>query len=871
MPLAPGTRLGPYQITAPLGAGGMGEVYRAQDTRLGRAVAIKVLPQHTSASPDDRARFRREAKTISSLNHPHICVLHDIGQEGDTDFLVMELVEGETLGRRLTRGPLPTAEVLRYGAQIADALDRAHRAGVIHRDLKPGNVMLTKSGAKLMDFGLARVAGTSVRGSSGDLTATTPGIPPRSGDPITAKGTVVGTFQYMAPEQLEGRDADARSDIWALGCVLYEMATGKRAFEGSSPASVISAIMRDQPREMGNLAPMTPPALEQLVRACLAKDPEDRLQTAHDAKLQLQWVGEAGSRAGTAASLRPRRIDREGVAWAVAGTVLLLGLVATFGLWGASQNKVHRFTFTPLTFKATTIFKAAFAPDGKTVVFSAATEGDTPRVFVIRPEYPEPQPVSDPGTDLLAVSSRGELAVLTKTRYTMFPWFTGTLARMPLGGGAPREVLREVHDADWSPDGSQLAIIRGMDGKDRLEFPIGTVLYEKSTGYMSDPRFSPKGDRIAFFDHPALGDYGGSLSLVDLHGKRSVVSEGFLGLAGIAWSVDGRKILFSGTRAGSEEMVYASTPGGTTQVVLQSAGGPTIQDVGPEGWLITRDDPRSSVMVHEPEWNVDRDLSWFDASQGGQLSKDGGFLVFTEQSDAVGGRSTVCLRKIDGSPVARIGEGFSCTLSPDGKWVITRTGSPPTSLTLLPTGAGEPIRLARGNIETYNHAWWFPNGDSILIRAQERNKPFRLYVQDLVGGLPHALTKEKQFQAAIAPDGSWVMAKGGAGCFLYRFDGSSPQPVPWLTPTDQLLPWVVDAHSVLVIVGPWRQIPVHIEKVEIATGRRTFFREISPPNQTGVLECNVTDFSRDFNSYAYDATSVFSSLFLVKPEARAHE
>jgi Tol biopolymer transport system component len=821
-----------------------------------------------SASADDRARFRREAKTISSLNHPHICVLHDIGQEGDADFLVMELVEGETLARRLTRGSLPPAETLQYGGQIADALDRAHRAGVIHRDLKPGNVMLTKSGAKLMDFGLARVAAHSRQVASGDMTATALGD--QVDEPITAKGTVVGTFQYMAPEQLEGRDADARSDTWSLGCVLYEMATGKRAFEGATPASVISAIMRDQPREMAELAPLTPPALEQLVRACLAKDPEDRLQTAHDAKLQLQWIAEAGSKAGIPTSIQPRRVDRERIAWGVAGLLLLLGLVASLALWRSNQNKVERFTFTPLTFKPMTIFKAAFAPDGRTVVFSAATEGDTPRVFVVRPEYPEPQPVSDPGTAFLAVSSRGELAVLTETRYQIFPKFAGTLARMPLGGGAPREVLRGVHDADWFPDGSQLAIVRGMDSKDRLEFPIGNVLYEKSAGYLSDPRFSPKGDLIAFFDHPGMGDYGGSLSLVDLHGKRTVVSAGYSGLAGIAWSTDGRKVFFSGSRGGGDEVIYAATIGGGIHVALQSAGGPTLQDIGREGWLITRDDPRSSVMVHKPEWKEDRDLSWLDASQGGQLSRDGVFLVFTEQSEAVGDKSAVCLRKIDGSPVVRIGEGFSCTLSPDEKWVITRSGSPPTVLTLLPTGVGESKRLARGNIETYNHAWWFPNSDSILIRAQERGKPFRLYVQDLVGGLPHALTREKQFQAAIAPDGSWVMAKGGGGCFIYRFDGSAPQPVPWLNPNDQLLPWVVDTHSVLVIVGPWRQVPIHVERIDIATGHRSFFREISPPNRTGVLECNLTDFSDDFGCYAYDATSVFSSLFLVRPERHPH-
>jgi serine/threonine protein kinase len=301
MPLTAGTPLGPYEIVSPLGAGGMGEVYRARDTRLGREVAIKVLPQHLSDQPEVRARFEREARTVSALNHPHICTLYDVGREGGTDFLVMELVEGETLAQRISRGALPSGDVLRIGSQIADALDRAHRAGVIHRDLKPGNVMLTKSGAKLMDFGLARAIDVGGKTEPSAMTHS-----PTVAAPLTAEGTIVGTFQYMAPEQLEGCEADARSDLWALGCVLYEMATGKRAFDGSTQASLISAIMRDTPRPMTELAPLSPPALERLVGALLAKDPADRIQTAHDAKLQLLWSDAPSAASGAVARPRSR-------------------------------------------------------------------------------------------------------------------------------------------------------------------------------------------------------------------------------------------------------------------------------------------------------------------------------------------------------------------------------------------------------------------------------------------------------------------------------------------------------------------------------------------------------------------------------------
>ncbi|HEV2106282.1 MAG TPA: serine/threonine-protein kinase, partial [Candidatus Eisenbacteria bacterium] len=294
MKLAPGDRLGPYEILAPLGAGGMGEVYRARDTRLGRDVAVKVLPEHLSADPEIRARFEREAKTVSSLSHPHICTLFDVGREGDVEYLVMELVEGETLAVRLQRGPLAIPELLRLAIEIAGALDRAHRAGVIHRDLKPGNIMVTRGGAKLMDFGLSRVTGLAPAGGSGTrLGALTQS--PTIAQPLTAEGTLLGTFQYMAPEQLEGREADVRGDIWALGCVLYEMATGRRAFTGRSQASLIAAILeRDPPALADVAAPMAaaPPGLEWLIRHCLAKDPDERLQTAHDVKLQLQRIAD---------------------------------------------------------------------------------------------------------------------------------------------------------------------------------------------------------------------------------------------------------------------------------------------------------------------------------------------------------------------------------------------------------------------------------------------------------------------------------------------------------------------------------------------------------------------------------------------------
>jgi serine/threonine protein kinase len=303
MPLSAGTRLGPYEILSALGAGGMGEVYRAKDTRLDRVVAIKVLPEHHSSSPQIRERFEREARAISSLSHPHICALYDIGNHDGTDYLVMEYLEGETLASRLKKGPLPPDQALRYGVQITDALDTAHKHAVIHRDLKPGNIMLTKSGAKLLDFGLAKVrAAEAVAGMTALPTQTTP---------LTGEGTILGTLQYMAPEQLEGKQADARTDIFALGAVIYEMATGRKAFEGKSQASLISAIMTAEPPPISTLQSMAPPPLDHVVRTCLAKEPEMRWQTAHDVLVELKWIVDAGSQAAMPAPIVARRRRRE--------------------------------------------------------------------------------------------------------------------------------------------------------------------------------------------------------------------------------------------------------------------------------------------------------------------------------------------------------------------------------------------------------------------------------------------------------------------------------------------------------------------------------------------------------------------------------
>ncbi len=499
MTLTAGTKLGPYEIVSPLGAGGMGEVYRARDTRLGRDVAIKVLPGHLTENAEVRARFEQEARTVSSLNHPHICTLHDIGREGETDYLVMELVEGETLGERLANGPLPIEQVLKLGGEITDALEKAHRAGIIHRDLKPGNIMLSKTGAKLMDFGLARA--TEVAGGGSGSLASLSGltVAPTVAQPLTAKGAIVGTFQYMAPEQLEGAEADARCDLWALGCVLYEMATGKRPFAGATQASLISSIMKDQPAPISEVLQLSPPGLDRLVRACLEKDPEERIQTAREVRMHLRWIVEGGSQAGGPAPVSARRRSRERMAWifgGVASAAAIALAVMTFVLRPPAPQPMRFEVTTPSSVQ--TQDSPRISPDGRTLAYSATDSTGTVRVWI--------RPLSAlvaqalPGTD----GARRPFWS-PDSRYLAFV-SGGKLKKVNIAGGPPSVICDAPTGADgtWGRGGVILFDGTGVDPLMRVPASGGVATAEvkpdtsKGVQQVGWPEFLPDGKHFLY-------------------------------------------------------------------------------------------------------------------------------------------------------------------------------------------------------------------------------------------------------------------------------------------------------------------------------------------------------------------------------------
>jgi Tol biopolymer transport system component/predicted Ser/Thr protein kinase len=496
MSISAGSHLGPYEILAFVGAGGMGEVYRARDTRLERTVAIKVLSPHLSANEEVRQRFEREAKAISQLSHPHVCALYDVGREDGTEYLVMEFLEGESLADRVAKGPLPVEQTLRYGTEMADALDKAHRQGIVHRDLKPGNVMLTTTGVKLLDFGLAKLqagAGAAVSGVSRLATEA------QASAPLTERGTVLGTFQYMAPEQLEGKEADARSDIFAFGAVLYEMATGRKAFQGKSQASLIGSILRDDPPAISEVAPMTPPALNRVVKTCLAKDPEDRFQTAHDAKLQLQWIAEGGSQAGVPAPVVARRRSRERLAWVVAAAALLAaGALGTgFVLRAPKRPRVVRFE-VPTPEGIIAVDAPRISPDGRSLAFNATDSEGKSRIWMRPLNALAAQPL--PGTE---GTSRPFWS--PDSRFLGF-FAEGKLKKIEVTGGPPQKICDAPTGADgsWSSEGVILFDGRSNDPIYRVSaaggVPVVAVKPEaaRKEGSVGWPEFLPDGRHFLY-------------------------------------------------------------------------------------------------------------------------------------------------------------------------------------------------------------------------------------------------------------------------------------------------------------------------------------------------------------------------------------
>jgi eukaryotic-like serine/threonine-protein kinase len=856
MTIAAGARIGPYEVLGPLGAGGMGEVYRARDERLSRSVALKVLPEEISADTGRLERFEKEARAASSLNHPNIVTIYDIGRLQDVAYIAMELVEGRTLRELIASGPIALKRFLPLAAQIADGLAKAHAAGIVHRDLKPENVMVTKDGfAKILDFGLAKLIPSGFESSEGtQLPTVTRGTEP---------GTIMGTVGYMSPEQASGRPVDFRSDQFSLAAIFYEMAAGKRAFEGATPVQTLAAIIQDEPEPLASAAPRLPANLVWIIDRCLAKDPEDRYASTKDLARDLAALRDHASDISVSTAAHPmpaRRFRPSKVLLAVeAAAAVLLGALAFFAgqrVQARRDRETPRPSTRTLTFRRGFLTGARFTPDGQTIVYSACWDGKPSEIFTTRVGSPESRPLGIFPAGILAISSAGEMAISLGCENRWEPCF-GTLARVPLAGGTPREVLEGVGSADWSPDGKELAAIHAVEGGDCIEYPIGKALY-KTGGYLTFLRVSPKGDLVSFIEHHQSDDERGTVSVVDRAGRKRDLTGVWRQLIGTMWSPDGEEIFFSGNRSGEGQEHWSVNLAGRVRAVTWLPG---VDDVSREGAVLDAGDyrqMRSDIRALVPGASQEINLSWLAQSAVAALSRDGRSILFYEYNwnrPAFESFETY-LRKTDGSDAKFLGLGKAMALSADEKWALVTRSSPTLHLALLPTGAGEPRDLPPGAAVQYHWATFFPDGRRILIAAQEKGRPPRSYVQDLSGGPPRPFGEEGLRATLVSPDGREIAGTtlDGLHLILPANGEGRARAIVGAEPGDFLVAWSSDGKSMLARGAETR--PLTLYRIDLASGGRERWKELVPPDPAGFVEFGAGPMgvrvTSDFRFYAYN-------------------
>jgi len=834
MALEPGARLGPYEIVSTLGTGGMGEVYKARDSRLDRMVAIKIIRSGFADDDDTRQRFEHEARLVAQISHPSVLVLHDFGIHEGAPYMVSEFLEGESLRALVVRGAIPPRRAIDIAREVAQGLAAAHDQGIVHRDLKPENILITKAGrAKILDFGIAKLA--KQPGVSDAHNAPTAPIE-------TGPGRIIGTVGYMSPEQVQGEPADSRSDIFAFGAIVHEMLTGKRLFVRGSAVESLNAILKEDAKEVSESGVAVSQSLESTLRRCLAKDPALRFQSAHDLAFALE-IADTVSRKAEPSGWEPPRSPMFRMVLGIAALATLMFALGWF--WPGRRPVDPGFEFRRLTYQpGASVGGARFAPDGQTIVYDGRFGSNPGGVFTTRVGSHEFRSLDlPPGTQVLAVSSTGELAIRLAD-----PARGGVLAQVPLAGGAPRPLIEGVAYADWSPDGKDLAIVRLIPGGSRVEYPIGTVLAEvKRPSRFGRVAVSPTGDRVAFVEIFPGPNNPGRVAVVDRTGSKRFLTGEWLGGWGVAWSEDGSEVYFFGTnRAPSAaaatrgEMVLgppairAVDMAGNERLVLKAFTELTLRDASRGRLLVTQTvAPNLEMVFLSPAEKVERDLAWLNWSTPADLTPDGNLVLFDE-SRTGDGQSLVYLRRTDGTPPVRLGEGAALALSADGAWAATvETKSRPAPIVLLPTGAGERRNLKNVNLAC-QEARFFPDGKQLLVRASEPGRNPRLYVLGMADEAPRALTPEGVTGLALSPDGSRVATVAADGKVMsFPTEGGEGEALAGFEPGDQPIQWSEDGKSIFALRRTDRRFDVF--RVSLDSGRREVWRSHIPKTAQGSI------------------------------------